>query len=157
MFLSEEITIKELLTPKAIWKISPMIQISIVVFLYVLTVLWYKYEADMTGVVAGVYPLSQHLFFVPIYEEIIFRGVFFSYFLKHNKPFIAIIFVSVLFALWHFKNIILHDPIYQMLFTGLLISPVLCFVTLRTRSILLAIILHYCWNLFIPIGNYFFH
>lgn len=153
----QEITVKELFTPKNIWKVSPLAQIIAVVLLYVLTIFWYKYEVGMTGVVAGIYPMSQHLFFVPIYEEIIFRGIFLGYFLKIYKPFVAIVFVSLLFGIWHLKNIIFHDPIYQMLLTGLVLSPILCFVTLRTRSIWPAVILHYCWNLFIPITNYFFH
>lgn len=65
----------------------------------------------------------------------------------------AIALTSVLFALWHLKNIFFLPPgalLYQMAYTGLIVSPVLSYITLKTRTVWPAVILHYLNNLAAP-------
>ena len=51
------------------------------------------------------YAPSTSLLFVPIYEELLFRGVVLKYFESSYGWGRAILFTSALFGLWHLKNI----------------------------------------------------
>ncbi len=120
------------------------------VFLYCITVFLAAHQIQETGLMFG-YPPSVSMLFVPIYEEMIFRGVLFSFFLRSMSVQRSIFLTSILFGLWHLKNLLflpIFDVTYQMLYAGLCISPIFCLITYRTRSIWPSVLLHYCINLF---------
>lgn len=136
-------------------KLTIELQIFLIVVLYTVTLFWYTYESSVRGSINDVYPLSAHLFFVPLYEEILFRGFLLEWALKRYSAYKAIIFVSILFGLWHLKNIIWHNPLEQMLYTGLVFSPIISYITLKTRNVWIAVILHYVHNLLIGMYNFY--
>jgi len=135
-------------------KIGPLTlawQIVLIGFLYVASTILSYAEFKTYGTMFG-YPVSVTMLFVPIYEEVIFRGLLLGFFVERLGKKKAVIIVSLLFALWHLKNIFfLPVPalVYQMAVTGLIISPIFCYVTLRTKTIWLAVILHYLINLLV--------
>lgn len=133
---------------RPISKVGVTPQILIIVLLYVLTTFGCYFQVKSTGKMYG-YPIGVAMLFVPIYEEMIFRGILLRIFENLYKPLIAVVFVSFLFAIWHLKNIFWLNQsqlIGQMLFTGFIFSPVACWLTLRTKSIWPAVIVHYINN-----------
>jgi uncharacterized protein len=93
--------------------------------------------------------------FVPIYEEIIFRGFILGALLAHTSRTRAIVFSSFLFGIWHLKNIF-YDPIpqvaYQVAYATLFIGPLFAFLAIRTRTIWPGVILHFLNNLLAPLS-----
>ncbi|MBV5282383.1 MAG: CPBP family intramembrane metalloprotease [Paludibacter sp.] len=87
--------------------------------------------------------------FAPIYEEIIFRAVILSVLLKHYSLVKAVVFSSLLFGLWHIKNIFFVDPfelLKQICYTGIIFGPIMCLITYKTKTIWIATIIHYLNN-----------
>ena len=85
----------------------------------------------------------------PIYEEIIFRGVVFGLLLRHYSLIKAIIFSSLLFGLWHLKNIFFVDTVEllkQICYTGLIFGPIMSWITYKTKTIWISSIIHYLNN-----------
>lgn len=74
----------------------------------------------------------------PLYEEMIFRGVLFAYLLRRGGLALAMVAVSLLFALLHF-----HIPSMAPLF---LLSVVLCLTYWRTGSLWVNIGVHALFN-----------
>lgn len=134
--------------------LSPVIQVTLVTLLYVLTTLVAYWEYRSKGTMFG-YPLSISILFVPIYEEIIFRGLILKGAEKQMNWPMAILVTSVLFGLWHLKNIFFLSPghlAYQIAYTTLIVSPILSYITLKTRTVWPAVILHYLNNLLAPLS-----
>lgn len=124
-------------------------QLTVIVLLYVVTLLGYLAQFRSTGKMAG-YPPSALLLFVPVYEEIIFRGVVLGFFERHYGKVRAVVGTSALFGLWHVKNIFWLTPGEvgrQVLYCACILSPLLCGVTLKTRSVWPCVIIHYLNNL----------
>ena len=129
--------------------LSVRFQIVTIILLYIIITLLYYAQYKTTGLMAG-YPPSVSLLFVPIYEELLFRGVLLGYLKKHLPPIKAGAAVSVLFGLWHLKNIFWIDGravARQIFYTSLVFSPILCWLTLRTRTLWPGVILHYLNNI----------
>lgn len=64
--------------------------------------------------------------FAPLYEEFIFRGLMFGFLMKHLSLLKAIIFTSLIFGLWHLKNMYLMDTtelIKQIAYAGFVFGP----------------------------------
>ena len=78
------------------------------------------------------------IFIAPIYEELIFRGVAFPYFVKRAGLKGGIVLVSLLFALLHF-----HLPSFLPL---ALLSAALCLAYWRTGSLWVSIGMHMIFN-----------
>lgn len=134
--------------------LTPGMQVAIVALLYVVTTLVGYLEYQSKGTMFG-YPLSISILFVPIYEEIIFRGLILKEVESRMKWPMAITITSVLFGLWHLKNIFFLSPghlAYQIAYTGLIVSPILSYITLKTRTVWPAVILHYLNNLLAPLS-----
>ncbi len=128
---------------------TPLIQGMLIVLLYVLTTLIAYAQYRNTGTMFG-YPLAISILFVPIYEELLFRGLIFGWLSKNASTKVAFGVTSLLFGLWHLKNIFWLGPervAMQMLYTGLLFSPIACWITVKTRSVWPMVILHYFHNL----------
>ena len=108
----------------------------------------YYFQVKATGKMDGYAP-GVTLLFVPLYEELIFRGLLLKFFEKHYGMVKGIVFVSALFGLWHLKNIFWLEPSAlqsQIVFTALIFSPITCWVTLKTRSVWPAVVIHYLNN-----------
>ena len=135
---------------KKVWFLSPFIQILIMAILFISIVILGKLCIIKTGLLFGR-PDSFYLetLFAPIYEEIIFRGIIFGLLLKHYSLVKAIIFSSILFGLWHLKNIFFVDTIQllkQICYTGLIFGPIMCWITSKTKTIWIVSIIHYLNN-----------
>jgi membrane protease YdiL (CAAX protease family) len=127
-------------------------QLVLLVLLYLGTIAGYWFQVQKTGKMDGYEP-GVSIMFVAFYEEFMFRGLALKFFKRHYGKWIAISVTSFLFGIWHLKNIFwLPQPelIKQLLYTGLIFSPALCWITLKTRTLWPAVILHLLNNL--PVG-----
>jgi membrane protease YdiL (CAAX protease family) len=140
----------DLFQPKKIGPVGPVIQIAIIVGLFLALIAKYYIAAKAAGNVGPNSTFHVSLLFVPIYEELIFRGVLLGYFENMTSKLRAIVLVSVLFGIWHIKNIFWYDQsyvIHQVAYTTLIFSPIACLVALKFRSVWPCVILHYMNNL----------
>jgi len=136
---------------KKIWHLTPMMQIIFIVTLFIAITLIANLSFKKTGLIFN-YPTSYYLeiLFAPIYEEIIFRGIIFVVLLNKVKLKKAIIYTSIIFGLWHLKNIFFLDRqnlIGQIIYTGTIFSSIMCYITYKTKTIWIATILHYINNI----------
>jgi len=130
---------------KKLFKISEDVQVLIITLLFVITVYGYRVAIKATGKMDGYDPTVSMLF-VPIYEKIIFRGIILKFFEERKNFWKAIVFSSILFSAWHFKNILWSDfssVSSQMMYTGLIFGLITSWITLKTRSNWPAVIIHY--------------
>ncbi len=128
--------------------INQSAQIVFITLLYVLMTVGYYFQVKVTGKMDGYSP-GVSLLFVPLYEELIFRGLMLRFFEKYYGMVRGIIFVSILFGLWHLKNIFWLEAnalSEQIVYTALFFSPVTCWITLKTRSVWPAVMIHYLNN-----------
>lgn len=142
--------------------LTPFFQMCLITGLFVITTLWAYSQYQKEGAVFG-YPLAATILFAPIYEEIIFRGWVLSGLFKEYGAKRAIIGTSILFGIWHLKNIFYLEKselISQIFYTSFIFSPLLSYIALKYRTIWIGVILHYCNNLFswaqITLGFSFF-
>jgi membrane protease YdiL (CAAX protease family) len=132
---------------RKILRVPALAWLLLVVMTYIATILAWYFDFKITGKMGGHEP-NVWMIFVPIYEELIFRGLLLKYFERYGKV-TSIFITSTLFGLWHLKNIFWLDPTSlrdQILYTALIFSPITCFVTQKTKSIWPAVILHYLNN-----------
>jgi membrane protease YdiL (CAAX protease family) len=91
-----------------------------------------------------------------IFEEIIWRGIVLAAFLRiYSKP-KAILFSSIAFGMLHFLDFINgHSMIYVLgaVVWATIIGLFYSYVTVKTNSLLPAIIVHYLGNLFVSLFN----
>lgn len=85
------------------------------------------------------------------FEEVLFRSVVYGFaFAIWNNPGIALVVSSVLFGLWHLKNgtwIGWSRATKQALYAGVIVGPLLGYVTIATGDIAFAILFHLLHNL----------
>lgn len=84
------------------------------------------------------YPLIEAVIFVPIWEELLFRGVLLFALLKVVKPIWAVVITSVIFSLFH--------PAYIVI--SLIAGVVLACMTIKTKSVIPSMVTHSVWNLY---------
>lgn len=135
---------------KKIGILTPTIQIVLLVAFFVAQALLANASYRQTGLLFN-YPLYAYwgVLFAPVYEEIIFRGVIFPVFLRNTTTKKAFIYSSVLFGLWHFKNIFFMDTshfINQILYPTFIFGPLMCYIAYKTKTIWIGSILHYANN-----------
>ena len=143
----------ELLQFRRFGPIGPALQIAVVTALYVATTLLLARSVRMTGKMMGYDP-DVWILFVPITEEILFRGLILGALEIAYGPARAVAVSSLLFGLWHLKNVFWltdHQLIHQMLYTGLIFGPMTAVLALKTRTIWPGVILHYLNNLLIAL------
>lgn len=128
--------------------LSPLVQTLLIAALFALTTLGYFFEVKAFGKMAG-YSANVTLLFVPIYEEILFRGILLKAFEKLWGWVAALVLSSILFGLWHLKNIFWLTPNelgIQIAYTAFIFGPIACLITVKTKSVWPAVILHYLHN-----------
>ncbi len=134
--------------------LSPGLQILLIGVLFSATVFLQYRESKKTGkTLRGRFQSPMFFFFCPIYEEVIFRGFILSALLILYSIPIAIIISSLLFSLWHLKNIFVYSKrelAVQMLCTAVVLGPIMAIVTIYTGTLWIAVIAHYFINLFAP-------
>lgn len=137
---------------KPVGFLSPSLQIILICLLFIATIFSQYREHKKTGkTLAGRFPTVTFFFFCPIYEEIIFRGFILFGLMNIYSTVTAIVISSFIFGLWHLKNIFVlskKELILQMLYTGIVFGPITAFVTVFSGTIWLAVIIHFCNNLF---------
>jgi membrane protease YdiL (CAAX protease family) len=95
-----------------------------------------------------------------IWEEIAFRGIILSFLVKEYSVKKAIIFNGLLFSLFHlFNYFILHQDLDNVILFSLAAIPVgiaLSYLTIKRKSILPAILIHYTIDVTLFITGYIF-
>ena len=141
-------------------KMLRMLGLSVLLYLAALPILWFYsllyqifldqlghsfYLQDVTQVffVPLPWPMRAAIFFiaiigVPVFEEIVFRGVLFPWLVRRAGFWPGVAAVSALFAAMH-----LHLPSLLPLF---LLSVMFCVAYARTRSLWVPIGMHACFN-----------
>jgi membrane protease YdiL (CAAX protease family) len=144
----------ELMRFRRFGPVTPAVQMGILAALYVATTLIFARQAGLTGKMADYHP-DVWILFVPITEEILFRGLILGAFEIAYGPARAVVLSSVSFGLWHLKNVFWlseYQLIHQMLYTTLIFGPVTAVLALKTRTIWPGAILHYLNNLPAAVG-----
>jgi membrane protease YdiL (CAAX protease family) len=139
----------ELLHFRRFGPVGPFLQMTIVAVLYVATTLLLARGVRLTGKMMGYNP-DVWILFVPITEEILFRGLILGALEIAYGPACAVLVSSLFFALWHLKNIFWlteYNLIHQMIYTGVIFGPITALLALKTRTIWPGVILHYLNNL----------
>jgi len=125
-------------------------QAVVVVTLFVVTVLYTHDEYMHRGTCFGFTGPASMMLFIPIIEELIFRGWILSQFCRRIGPWPSIAWSSALFGLVHLRNIFFVSPeelLRMMAWTGLVLGPILGYITLRCGTVWPAVIFHYLNNL----------
>lgn len=137
------------LSMKTLWNVSPTLQILGIAFLFSTSVFIGLIDIHVTGLHFGYQP-SVSIPFAPLYEEILFRGVILGYSLTQMSVARSIIFSSLLFGLWHIKNALFVPPelvLHQILYTTIIVGPLLAIIAVKTQSIWPAVMVHYLHNI----------
>jgi CAAX prenyl protease-like protein len=139
----------ELLHFRSLGPIGPALQMTVVAALYVVTTLLFARGFRLTGKMMGHDP-DVWILFVPITEEILFRGLILGALEIAYGPVRAVVISSLFFGLWHLKNVFWlmdYQLMHQILYTTLIFGPVTAVLALKTRTIWPGVILHYLNNL----------
>jgi hypothetical protein len=143
----------ELLHFRRFGPVGPALQMALVVGLYITTTLLLARGVRLTGKMMGYNP-DVWILFVPITEDILFRGFILGALEIAYGPVRAVVVSSLLFGLWHLKNVFWltdYQLIHQMLYTGLIFGPVTGALALKTRTIWPGVILHYLNNILVDL------
>jgi len=140
---------------KKIWKLTPSLQIVFIILLFIIRVLQEYFSFQHTGRFNSGYPPDPFLLFAPIYEEIIFRNWIFLGLQKTFSIKSSAVLSCLIFGIWHLKNIFYLSPImlvYQILYAGLFIGPILTFLVYKTKSVWPGVVLHFLNNAISPLS-----
>lgn len=133
-----------------------LVVIASVMLVLFLTYKQQKAEYKKYAYLHTYYPWKMHLFFAPVYEELLFRLLILIPLIHLLGFWASLIISSVLFGLWHIRNI-KYQPytvtVYQCLYTGIVLGPLLGYVTIGLSSIYLAILVHALNNYLSPLSQ----
>ena len=121
-----------------------------VVACWVATVLLTHREFREHGTVFGFPGPGFNVLFAPIYEELVFRGWILGTLARRRSNLLALVVSSLLFGLLHLRNVYWLEPAElarSMAYTGLVLGPAAGWLTLRTRTVWPAVLLHFAYNL----------
>jgi membrane protease YdiL (CAAX protease family) len=139
----------EMLCFRRLWFFGPAAQMAVVAMLYTTTTLLFIRTFRLTGKMLGGEP-DVWILFVPITEEILFRGFILGALeIAYGRAW-AVIVSSALFGLWHLKNSFWMtdaDLSQEIIYTAFIFGPVTAILALKTRSVWLGVMLHYLNNL----------
>ena len=143
----EKRNVTELSGSRTISELGLGVVVGALLFILVLAMLWifgyYKFIA-VNGLVFLIIPLF-HYAYTAVYEELIFRGIFFRIIERKLGSWIAIIISGLLFGFAH--NATLYTNVSIALMGGVLFSTAYIY----TRRLWLAIGIHFAWN-FVQVG-----
>lgn len=134
--------------------LTPTHQIFLLILAYLASIATAYCYWKTTGEFFGGGNAFQSIF-APFYEEMIFRGLILGGLLSLYRKRTAIILSSFLFGIWHLKNFSIHSSealIYQVLYTGLILGPLLAWFTLKTKSIWIGVLIHSANNILSPLS-----
>lgn len=121
------------------------LQILMLGALFIVTIVVFQFIGTVQGM-----PLHPTTYIAPIYEELLFRGFILGHLLRRLSPWKAVALSSLLFGLWHLKNLAFigaPEVLLQVAVTGLVVGSVLAVITFKMRSIWPALMVHFLWNL----------
>lgn len=149
----------EVISPRPLKYFGVHAQIIVVVGLFVLHSLLAFYSYKNTGKIFGYPFFSSLIFMAPIYEELIFRGLLLTALTKFYSIKNAIIISSIIFGLWHLKNLFYFPTtdmvIIQVVYAAVIIGPITSFITIKTKNVWLSVIFHYLNNIIAPFTRNF--
>mgnify|MGYP003404676345 CR=1 FL=1 len=135
---------------RKLWTFTPFMQLSSITIAFVATVLLTYTEYSRDGKVFTSYDPWFGTVFAPIYEEIIFRWIIQNELTRLYGTTRSIIGTSLLFGIYHLKNIYRLSPwiqVQQILRTWCVLWPILSILAHKTKSIRTWSILHYLNNI----------
>ncbi len=141
---------------RKLWTFTPFMQLSSITIAFVATVLLTYTEYSRDGKAFTYYDPGFGTVFAPIYEELIFRWIMQNELTRLYGNTKAIIATSLLFWLYHLKNIYRQPIAWQMLYTGLILWPLLWRLAYKTKSIRPGVIIHYLSNIIASLIIVFF-
>ena len=113
--------------------LTPTHQIILLVLAYLGSVYYFRHATNW------------YVIFAPLYEEVIFRGFVLGGLLALYNKRTSIWLSAFLFGIWHLKNLtsLSTDAVlYQVAYAGLILGPLLAWLTLKTKSIWLGVMIH---------------
>lgn len=135
---------------KKVGRLTILLQVVLIVFLFLFRLVQaFTIQTTLISELPKVV-----IIFAPIYEEVIFRGLFLVILLKYFSRNKAIILSSALFGLWHLKNLPHLSNFalfYQVGYAALFIGPILAYTAVKTKTIWPGAILHYANNIIAPL------
>ena len=137
------------LSLRPIGRLTVTHQIVLLVLAYLSSIAYYYHQWLTTGLL----PLPGNhwlLIFAPLYEEVLFRGLILGSLLKNYSKKTAILTSALLFGIWHLKNFSAYTPeamLYQVAYAGLILGPFLAWLTLKTKSIWMGVLVHTANNI----------
>ena len=129
------------------------LQITLVSILFLTQAAMAYYQWPHGSIWPTLYRPYPYLILAPIYEELLMRGLLLSALTRFYSVRNAVIISSLLFGLWHAKNVLylpLDTVLIQVLYAGLIVGPICAYLTIRTRNIWWGAMVHYLNNIFAP-------
>lgn len=130
--------------------LTPDLQLFAIVLLFIFMTLYRYTTRAKINKSENQFAVHFAHMFAPVYEEILFRGLLFGGLLTIYPMIKALIISSLIFGIWHLKNIFVMSPkrvLYQILYAGIIFGPITSLVILYTQSIWIGVIIHYINNL----------
>ena len=147
-------SVRSLIVPLITFKpfknpITYLYMLVVIIICYLMLKISVHYEIFMdqsyivyykNGLLDGLkqYPLIEAVIFVPIWEELLFRGVLLFALLKVVKPIWAVVITSVIFSLFH--------PAYIVI--SLIGGIIFACIAIKTKSVIPSMVTHSVWNLY---------
>ena len=138
---------------KSFWRFTPFWQVFSIVIVFIMTIAYGYIIFQKTWLTQRWYPVSSFIYLAPLYEEIIFRWLILWSLLQHTSLKKAILYSSILFGIWHIRNIFYLEPIslfYQICYTTFLFWPLMAYITYKTKTIWISVLLHFVNNFLAP-------
>jgi membrane protease YdiL (CAAX protease family) len=104
----------------------------------------------------GTHALAiKTIVFAPIAEELIFRQYLLTG-IEKKKRVLAVILVSLFFVFFHINQVSNIEALLIKIIPVFVTSIAFCYLYLLTKKILLSIIVHGIWNLWVYVAGYWF-
>ncbi len=150
--------ILELIVFRPIGKFSVIHQVVLVTLATLGSIGYYYWQWKQTGTFDG-HPPSVSILFVPIYEEILFRGIILGGLLTLFRPRWALVWSSFFFGIWHLKNfpwLSSSEMMHQILYASFIFGPLTAWLAIKYKTIWPGGLLHFVNNIIlVPLSAYF--
>lgn len=149
---SLEVPVKEMSGFRKGWKTFFIVFAAMTAYILILS---FKGQNGMK--ISGNVPANILIFlFVGIGEEIVFRGWLLNASVRREKPAVpiavnALMFLAIHFPKWIINGVFLSNMLHFGFVTIIVLSVLFSLVFLRTRNILIPVILHFWWDLLVTL------